>query len=278
MSARDARTPYDLTIESRDLHFEEAAGAPRWWHGGDPVVTAYYNALSASFPLGERYFIECVRRFRDKGDARLQAQIATFIAQESLHTREHVAFNAIAAAHGYDLSRIDAFLQRRFGWARSRGPREQLASTIALEHFTAILAHQLLTDAGHLEGVPPEIRRLWQWHAIEELEHKAVAYDTFLAATRDWSGFHRWLLRSWVMAVTTVLFFHEVVFGTREFLRQDNLNNVRSWLHFVHYLFVKPGVLRRVLGNYLAFYMPGFHPWRVDDRALIAEFEPSLAR
>ncbi len=278
MSVRDARTPDDLTFESRDIHFEEAAGAQRWWHGGDPVVTAYYNALSASFPLGERYFIDCVRRFRDKGDARLQAQIATFIAQESLHTREHLAFNGIAAAHGYDLSRIDAYLQRRFAWARSRGPREQLAATIALEHFTAILAHQLLTDARHLEGVPPEIQRLWQWHAIEEIEHKAVAYDTFLAATRDMSGFRRWSLRSWVMAVTTVLFFHEVVFGTREFLRQDNLNNARSWLHFVHYLFVKPGVLRRVLGNYLAFYMPGFHPWRVDDRALIAEFEPSLAR
>jgi predicted metal-dependent hydrolase len=272
------RTPRDLTIVSRDLHFDGAAQAPRWWHGGDPVVTAYYNALSASFPLGERYFIDCVRRYRDQGDARLQAQIATFIAQESLHTREHLAFNRIAADRGYDLSRIDDYLERRFAWARSRGPREQLASTIALEHFTAILAHVLLTDRRHLEGVPPEIQRLWQWHAMEEIEHKAVAFDTFLAATRNYSGFRRWSLRCWVMWVTTLLFFHEIYFGVREFLRQDGIDNARSWLHFIHYLLVRPGVLRRVLGSYLTYYLPGFHPWRVDDRALIAEFGPSLAR
>ena len=272
------QSPPDLTITSRNLHFAEAARAPRWWHSGDPVVTAYYNALSASFPLGERYFIDCVKRFRDRGDAHLQMQIETFIAQESLHTREHIAFNRIAADHGYDLSRIDAFLKRRFAWARSRGPLEQLASTIALEHFTAILAHALLTDARHLEGVPAGIQDLWCWHAIEEIEHKAVAFDTFLAATQRLSGFRRWLLRSWVMAVTTLLFFHEVVFGVREFLRQDHLNNARSWLQFVHYVFVRPGVLRCVMGSYFTYYKPGFHPWRVDDRALIAKFEPSLAR
>jgi predicted metal-dependent hydrolase len=272
------QSPPDLTIESRDLHFEDAANAQRWWHNGDPVVTAYFNALSASFPLGECYFIDAVRRYRDRGDARLQKQIAAFITQESLHTREHIAFNRIAADRGYDFSRIDAFLNRRFTWARSRRPLEQLASTIALEHFTAILAHALLSDGSHLEGAPPDIQRLWRWHAIEEIEHKAVAYDTFLAATRHFSGFGRWWLRSRVMAVTTILFFHEIVFGVREFLRQDDLNTFRSWRKFLHYVFVRPGILRSVLGSYLTYYKPGFHPWRVDDRALIAEFEPSLAR
>ncbi len=273
-----AVSPPDLMIESRDLHFEDATEAPRWWHGGDPVVTAYFNALSASFPLGERYFIDAVRRYRKCCDPRLQEQIAAFIAQESLHTREHIAFNRIAAGRGYDFSRIDAFLKGRFTWARSRRPLEQLASTIALEHFTAILAHALLSDERHLDGAPPDIQRLWRWHAIEEIEHKAVAYDTFLAATQNFSGLRRWWLRSHVMAITTVLFFHEIVFSTREFLRQDNMNNFRSWRKFLHYVFVQPGILRAVLGSYLTYYKPGFHPWRVDDRALIAEFEPSLAR
>ncbi len=55
---------------------------------------------------------------------------------------------------------------------------------MALEHFTAILAHQLLADPRHLEGAEKETADLWRWHAVEEIEHKGVAYDTWLHATR----------------------------------------------------------------------------------------------
>ncbi|HKD21411.1 MAG TPA: metal-dependent hydrolase [Rhizomicrobium sp.] len=271
-----ATTPESLAITVRDIHFESAA--PRWWHGGDPVATAFFNALSASFPLGERYFIDSVKRFRDVADAPLKAQIDGFVMQESIHTREHLAFNGLAEDCGYDLRRIDAFLKRRLGWARSRGPREQLASTVALEHFTAILAHALLSNPSDLEGAPEAVQRLWRWHAMEELEHKAVAFDTFFVATRSYTGFGRWLLRSYVMFVTTILFLHEVVFGVGEFLRQDGKADAATWLKFLRYVLVRPGILRRVFGRYLAFYRPGFHPWRVDDRALIREFELSLTR
>ncbi|HEY2013236.1 MAG TPA: metal-dependent hydrolase, partial [Bryobacteraceae bacterium] len=83
-------TPADLRIESRNLQFREADEAVRWWHGGDPIATAFYNALSALFPQGERFFIETVKRYRNLGSARLQEQIATFVTQEALHTREHL--------------------------------------------------------------------------------------------------------------------------------------------------------------------------------------------
>jgi predicted metal-dependent hydrolase len=270
-------TPTDLTIESRDIHFADTSVLSRWWLGGDPVASAFFNALSASFPMGERYFIDSVKCFRDRADDRLRGQIATFIAQESLHTREHLAFNRIAADCGYDFSRIDAFLKRRFAWARSRSHEEQLASTIALEHFTAILAHALLSDPRHLAGAPYSIRRLWLWHAIEEIEHKGVAYDTFLAATRNYSGLSRYVLRSYVMVVTTILFLHEILFGVRQFFRQDEINTPRTWLRFLHYVLVSPGILHRVARSYFAFFKPGFHPWGIDDRALIAKYEPLLA-
>jgi len=275
MAAR-AGTPGDLTIESRDRHFDEPA-TTRWWHGNDPVATAFYNALSASFPMGERYFIDSVKQFRHHADSKLQGQIGTFITQESLHTREHLAFNRIAADRGYDFARIDAYLKRRFAWARSRPPLEQLASTIALEHFTAILAHALLNDPRHLDGAPFAVKQLWQWHAIEEIEHKGVAYDTYLAATRTRTSLVRWLLRSYVMMVTTILFLHEIAYSTAQFFRQDKINTPWIWFRFLKYVFVRPGVLRSVLGSYLAFFRPGFHPWSVDDRALIAKYELSLA-
>jgi hypothetical protein len=276
MAMATTQTPTDLKIASRDLHFDDST-TTRWWHGGDPVATAFYNALSASFPMGERYFIDSVRRFRHTADLRLQEQIAVFITQESLHTREHLAFNQIAANRGYDLTRIDAYLKRRFAWARTRAPLEQLASTIALEHFTAILAHALLDDPRHLAGSPAGIKKLWQWHAIEEIEHKGVAYDTYLAATNKSNSTLRWLRRSYVMTVTTILFLHELVYSTAQFFKQDKINTPTTWIRFLRYVFVRPGVLRSVMGRYFAFFKPGFHPWNVDDRVLIAKYDLSVA-
>src|SRR3546814_1673082 len=72
----------------------------------------------------------------------------------------------------------------------------QLAGTCALEHFTATLAHAILSDPAHLAGAETEAQRMWRWHAIEEIEHKAVAYDTLLLAMRDRTHFRRWTLRS----------------------------------------------------------------------------------
>lgn len=269
----NAYTPADLTITPRDVRLKETADASRWWHGGNPVATAFFNALSASFPLGERFFIDSVKRFRNIADPRLQKQIDAFVVQESIHSREHVAFNELAADNGYDLGAIDAFLKRRFKWARSRPELLQLAATTALEHFTAILAHEALDNPKHLEGVPPSIQKLWRWHAMEEIEHKAVAFDTLLAATQEMPNFRRWLFRCHVMLFATLLFLHEIVFGARQFFRQDGIDTAGTWLRFFHYVFIKPGLFRRVLGSYFAYYRPGFHPWHVDDRALIRESE-----
>ena len=171
----------------------------RWWHGGDPVATAYFNALSAAFPQGETFFIESVRRYRDSVHEPLREQIAAFVQQEAMHTREHVVFNKLLRTAGYDLTAMDAETRRRVDEARGRPPVVQLALTVALEHFTAIMAHSLLTEREPLPGASEEIVRLWQWHAIEEIEHKAVAYDTFLAVTQHMSGLRRWALRCHVM-------------------------------------------------------------------------------
>lgn len=272
------RTPADLSITPRDLRFAEAARSERWWHGGDPVATAFYNALSASFPLGERFFIDSVKRFRKAADPRLDRQIDAFVTQESIHTREHLAFNRIVSDKGYDLGRINALLKERFEWGRKQNPIKQLASTAALEHFTAILAHAVLSDSRDLEGVPEAIRRLWLWHAVEEIEHKAVAFDTLLAATQGISGLRRWLLRSLSMCVATALFLHEIFFCVNDFFRQDGIATPKTWWRFFRFLLVTPGLFRRVFASYLSYFRPGFHPWRVDDRKLIEGFQPLLAQ
>jgi uncharacterized protein len=272
-----AVTPADLTITPRDLKIDREARNARWWHGGDPIATAYFNALSAAFPQGETFFIDTVRRFRDQADQGLQEQIAAFIRQESMHTREHVVFNRLIRNAGYDTSAMDAETRRRIDLARSRPPIVQLAITAALEHFTAIMAHSLLTEAKPMPGAPAEVLRLWQWHAIEEIEHKAVAYDTFLAASKNMSSFRRWAVRCHVMGLIGLQFWYANFQRMADFFRQDQMNNTRTWLRVAKYLLISPGMMRRIFLPYLSFFRPGFHPWRQDDRKLIGEVERTLA-
>ena len=276
MDTLSTGTPAHLTITPRDLKLDRDASSPRWWHGGDPVATAFFNALSASFPQGETFFIESVRRYRDQGDARLQEQIAAFIQQEAAHTREHVVFNKLIKNAGYDTTAMDAETRRRLDIARSRHPVVQLAITVALEHFTAIMAHSLLTDENPLPGAPPEVLRLWQWHAIEEIEHKAVAYDTFLAVTRELSPMKRWALRCHVMLLIGAQFWYSNFERMADFFRQDGINTPRTWLRVFTYLWFKPGMMRRIFRPYVSFFRPGFHPWDHDDGALVHKFEQSL--
>ena len=273
----ETQTPPDLTIHPRDIAFGRASAPPRWWLGGDPIATAFFNALSASFPQGERFFMDAVRPYRDIADSKLGGQIAAFTAQEAVHSREHLVFNNKLAAQGYDFSRVDTYLKSRFDFGRKLPRINQLCATIALEHFTAILAHALLSQGDDLASAPPELKRMWHWHAIEEIEHKAVAFDTYLAATQRLSPLRRWWTRCFAMVTITIMFFQFIGFGVREIFRHDGNNNFKSWWAMLRYLWVRPGIMRRAAPHYFAYYKPGFHPWRVDDRALIADVEVMLA-
>jgi len=271
-----AATPADLTITSRNLNVARDTVNPRWWHGGDPVATAFFNSLSATFPQGETFFIEAVRRFRDQADAHLHEQIAAFVQQEAMHTREHIAFNRLIKDAGYDTAPMDAYTRHRIGIARSRQPLVQLAATVALEHFTAIMAHSLLTQTDPLPGAPRDVVKLWQWHAIEEIEHKGVAFDTYLSVTRQMSGLRRYIIRCQVMLLISFQFWRSIFWHMANFFRQDGINTPRTWWRALHFLLVKPGMVRRIARPYLSFYRGDFHPWLHDDRALIADVERQL--
>lgn len=270
-------TPTDLKITSRPLQIDHVPLNTRWWHGGDPVATAFFNALSAAFPQGETFFIESVRRYRDQADPVLDEQISAFIQQEAMHTREHLAFNRLIKDAGYDTAHMDAQVRRRLGMARERPEIVQLAITVGLEHFTAIMARMLLDDPQPLAGTPHEILRLWQWHAIEELEHKSVAYDTWLAVTRKLSRWRRWSIRTRVMLLISLQFWYSNFERMADFFRQDGINTARTWWRVFTFLVFKPGIARKIFLPYLSFFRPGFHPWQHDERALIQSVEQTLA-
>ncbi len=260
----------------RDRRFGRNETQARGWLGGDLVASAWFVALSATFPRGEAFFIESVKAHRDGVPPLLDAEIRAFVQQEINHTREHVAFNKAALDAGYDLTRIDEHVIYMLGLAKERPPIVNLAATMALEHFTAMFAHRLLTEPEHLAGAPAAQADLWRWHALEEIEHKAVAYDTWLHATRSWSRWRRWKLKALMMLVVTRTFVSHRIDDTLDLLAQDGVTGWRARWQVLSYLFGRPGMLRRIFPAWLAYFLPGFHPWDQDDRTLIAQTEAQL--
>lgn len=265
-----AITPADLTITPRDVRFGRGRRMGRWWLNDDPIATAFYNALSITFPKGEAYFVESVKRFREGTPPKLAGEIAAFVKQEVIHSREHVAFNRHVVDQGYDVSLLEKHVDDALAISRGRPPIGALAATMALEHFTAILAHELIANPKQLEGGEPQAVGLWLWHAAEEIEHKGVAYDTWMHATRGWSRWKRWQVKSLVMLIVTWRFFNGRRKGILELLRQDGLTGPKVWAQVAWYAFGRPGMARKVAGAWLSFFLPGFHPWSIDDRRLIA--------
>src|SRR6476469_5071486 len=273
MNSMTLPTPADLRITPRDRRFGRQAAAPRLWHGGRIEATAIYNALSTTFPRGEAFFVESVRAFRDDAPPKLAEEIQAFTTQEAIHSREHDAFNKRAAEAGYDLTALEAQVEKRLAVTRGKPPIVSLAATMALEHFTAILAHQLLAERRHLEGAEKETADLWRWHAAEEIEHKGVAYDTWLHATRHWTRWKRWKVKAKVMLYITRNFVVDRTAGALELMRQDGVTGASAWAPLLWYLWVRPGMFRKIAGAWLKFFLPGFHPWNEDDRRLLGAYD-----
>src|SRR5215213_603025 len=277
MSIAILPTPADLSITPRDRKFARGSDLKRLWHGGRVEATAIYNALSTTFPRGETYFVESVRKFREGTPPKLAQEIKGFTTQEAIHSREHDAFNKRATNSGYDLSKLEKRVNERLALARSRAPIASLAATMALEHFTAILAHQLLAEPRHLAGAEQEAADLWRWHACEEIEHKGVAYDTWLHATRDWEARKRWKVKALVMLYVTRNFLVDRTLGSLELMRQDGVTGLRAWSKLLWYVWIYPGMFRKIAGAWLHYFLPGFHPWKIDDRDLLRRYEASAA-
>lgn len=270
-------TPADLTITPRDRRFGREAKQRRWWMNGDPVATAFYNALSVTFPKGEAMFIEAVKAHRDGVPPRLAEEIRAFTMQEVMHSREHVAFNRKVEEAGYDLTELNADVDHVIALINARPPMVNLLATIALEHYTAVLAADFLRNPVMLDGADAEWGDMWRWHAIEEIEHKGVAYDTWLHATRDWTRWRRWKAKTLMMLLVTSRFWPKRVKGMKALLAQDGITGWRASARIWWFLLGKPGVLRKLIPAWAVFFKPGFHPWEHDDRHLIGSHDSAYA-
>ena len=265
-------------IPKRDIQFDFSGVNLKLWHPLGAQSSHYFNVQSLLFPQGERFFIRSVRHYRDQiRDPVLQEQVAGFIAQEAMHGREHEAYNAALVNIGYPVERMGRWVNRMLWLAeKTMTPKDRLAMTVSLEHLTAIGAEELLADERILEGADPEMARLWRWHAMEETEHKAVAFDVYREVAGD--GVVAWLRRCWIMLiVSTNMTLITWAFMLMVTIRDRSVFNLSGWRALLWSLWGVPGGMRREFPRYWQFFKPGFHPWQIDNYHQIERWQSHYA-
>jgi predicted metal-dependent hydrolase len=268
-------TPRYPEIPRRKLDFDfDPAVIPRDFYADDAVQSLVMTALSLVFPEGERFFVDSVMHYRDRiTEPELAAAVKGFIAQEGMHSRAHAAFNAMAKAQGLEVAEdLERKVKHLLRARKKTAPHAaRLAVTCALEHFTAILAEQLLTDPQHREALHPTVRDLWVWHALEESEHKAVAFDVFQQVSGSYA------LRVRVMVLSTLFFMGFIAYSHVRLLgARGLLGDVRSQLRCFDYLWVRKGLFRSLIPAYLQYFRPSFHPNDRDTTRLLEGWRERL--
>ena len=268
--------PPAAEITPRDVDFALDPSRARNWLDNSQEKTLFLNALSILFPPGERFFIASVLANRGAvTDPVLKSEIKAFCQQEAYHTREHVSYNE-ALMSFVNSDKLEAELTAYLAWVKKTLPEgSPLLVTCALEHFTAILAHALLEDPTELEGADAAYEKMWTWHALEECEHKAVAFDVYRAAMK---GPFREVRRMAVMLTTTPVFFGFLFKHIVALMKAQGLVlNPIAWAKLGWYVFGNPGIMRRIIVPWAKYFKPGFHPNDIDDsralnrtRALVA--------
>ena len=247
-----------ITVRRPEIPFDPSI--PRHWADGNPLASHIFNALNLTFPEGERFFIKAVNdHVGGIADPALKQQARAFAGQEAVHGREHERYFDILRAQGY---RIDRFLRRfeRFIATMNRMPRSlRIAMTAGAEHYTATLGHFAIVNP-EMRKFHPVMQALIVWHAVEEVEHKAVAYDVMQAAGVGYVT----RIAGYVLATVALLGWSAA--GCRMLLRQDGISRreaaaMRRELESR----VDPELIAHTRRQLRAYLRRDFHPNDVDD-------------
>lgn len=264
---------------------------PEYWVSESAGLTHFMTALSALFPAGEKFFIDSVRAVRQhpaiKNDEALQKEISAFIGQEAMHTQEHVNFNASAQKFGHDVDALDKFTDKVIQTGRKTfaklvkpfGMTQEmvdLTATTALEHFTATIASQLLTNKYIQELMKDDtMKTMWLWHAVEENEHKSVAYDVYQGVFG--TGIKSYALRGSALVIAMVLLGLTQSYFTLRLLKQDKKLNLQELKMIYKYAYSpSKGVITGMAKEMLLYFKPSFHPNQLDTDQLLTDWKAKL--
>lgn len=266
------RLPEGVAIVVRKpegLRFDEV---PRDWFAGSPVLSTALNLFSFIIPEHERFFIRTVRKYKSGvTDPEAVELLRAFMQQEAIHYQVHDAFNETRRHHGMNVDRDLATIKKAFAKIEARfSLKVRLGMTAFMEHCTAIAAHQGLRKDSALPYMHPTMRDLWEWHALEEVEHKAVAFDLFKEAGGGY------FLRIWSALITIVadaMLFRVLIRRARADVARQIAEG--TWVEPVlteeqrtrrrEAVAIEQRNTRKLFWAAAAYFVPGFHPWKVND-------------
>lgn len=263
--------PKAIGITVRRLHFNPKA-IRRHYFANSPVMSHLLTALSSTFPIGEQFFVHSVRNVRDQvQDPTLQAQIAAFIGQEAMHSKAHAEFNDAWRRDDYNLDRFQAWLARKDSYIKNLHPKIQLAITCAFEHFTALLGGYILQHPEVLSTLDDDAMKLWVWHAIEEIEHRSVAFDVYQAVYGD-DKIRKMIMRSVTTGFASLTFYS----ASRLFL-QDQKKSLPKIGGNLFGVYLLGKMLLQMFPEYLSYYKKDFHPAETDYSQIIQYWKKRMA-
>lgn len=236
---------------------------PKYWNDNSPFKTHFLNALSITLPDCEKFFIDTVKpHLKDSSDP----DLVEFVRQEGYHRNAHAHYNNWLEEQGLPANKLQTIANRKWDWVRKHlGNRSCLAITICIEHITVVYASVFLNHEDILNNMHPHFREIWQWHAYEEVEHKAVTMNL-------WNKLNGpvWLKRLAMMLVLPTYMWY-VGKNTLIFLHADKqLWKLRTWKDMVHFLFnKKDGVVRRSFVPWVDLMKADFHPNHHDHTHLL---------
>lgn len=246
----------EIIVRKKKFDFRDS---PKYYYN-NALITHFFNAMSATFPPGEDFFVRSVRHFRQNNKSTLEKEISAFIGQEAWHSLAHEALNDYAIQHDINLkhweTKIDYLLKNS---ERLLTPKLCLAVTIALEHYTASMGKEILENPYWINNFKEPYKELILWHSTEEVEHKTVAYQVYL---READNINSYIIRCVVMIVASILFWVIISYMTADiYIKDKTIKNKKTQFVVGLYELLKPnGFITNILKEIPQYFKYNFRP------------------
>ncbi len=252
-------TPFELEVR-KDTRFD-FSNTPVIHTRNNTYISHFFNAISLAAPITEGILMRVARRVGgDVTDPALKKDLSSFIGQEGVHTREHRRLNKRLSELGFGLedvcSELDDTIKRL---EETLSLKKLMAGVVVGEHAVYSMSKVGLSKPGLFYGQDKEVRRLFEWHAMEEMEHQSVCHDIYVHLYGD--NLERRYLYSTVFIQSSSIVYQVYARLMRELIKHSEKPSAKELSDFIKWATISPAVGPFLLRELMAFLLPNFKHW-----------------
>lgn len=230
----------------------------KYWFHDSVFASSFFDAQSIIIPDGERFVISSVERaVSNISDEQFGNRIKNLLHEESAHSEVHDAYNQMLQREGYKLGFFAKLGGRIFYFFKKNFPNTiNLGISSSIEYFTFIFSkHAFENNLFDGDRIDERLRRLWTWHATEEIEHRGTCFDVFYKFNGSY------VKRIISMCIAAPVFFSLAHLNHFSLLWQNRaLYKPKIMFGGMRFLFGANGIYAGLLKEWIKFFKPGFHP------------------